>query len=63
MYCCGSVDDQVDGGGGRGGELEVRGKGHSRTVSDVSYISTGSGSQGIGKRALHFSVTPERKIL
>jgi exocyst complex component 2 len=40
-------DDQVDGGGGRGGELEVRGKGHSRTVSDVSYISTGSGSQGI----------------
>ena len=45
-----SLEDQVD-GGGRGGDLEARGKGHSRTVSDVSFISTGSGSQGIGEPA------------
>ena len=34
-------DDQVDGGEGRG-------KGHSRTISDASFISIGSGSQGGG---------------
>ena len=30
------------------GEVEVHGREHSRTVSDVSFISIGSGSQGIG---------------
>lgn len=46
QYLLLSGEDHVD--GGRGGESEMRGKGHSRTVSDVSYISTGSGSQGVG---------------
>jgi exocyst complex component 2 len=41
-----SGDEYTDGGRGGGGEQEVRGKEHSRTVSDVSFISTGSGSQG-----------------
>ena len=49
--CYSVVEDHVDGGvrGGREQTEVVRGKGHSRTVSDVSYISTGSGSQGVGK--------------
>ena len=39
IYCV--TGDDVDGGEGKG-------KGHSRTISDASFISTGSGSQGMG---------------
>lgn len=41
---CGATGDEYAGSG----EVEVRGREHSRTVSDVSFISIGSGSQGIG---------------
>ena len=46
-------EDAVD---GRMGELEVRRKDHSRTISDVSFISTGSGSQGVGESPLSYKV-------